>query len=259
MIGVAFDGLGFGTDGTIWGGEILRADLVSAERLGHLATVPMPGGDQAVHEPWRMAAVHLAAALDPDAIGDLDVVDRNRDRWPAVLSMARAGVNAPLTSSMGRLFDAVAAIAGVRDAVTYEGQAAIELEQHADLDELLGYPTDLRDGSPFVIDPTPLVRGVAADVRAGTAVGAVAARFHNGVVDLVASACDRARSLTGLHVVALSGGVFQNALVVERVVPRLMGAGFEVLTHRRFPANDGGISLGQAAIVAARDRAGVAP
>ena len=262
VIGVAFDGLGFGPDGTIWGGEILRADLVSAERLGHLARVPMPGGDRAVREPWRMAAVHLAAALDGSDLDDLDdlaVVERNRDQWSAVLSVARAGIHAPLTSSAGRLFDAVAAIAGVRDRITYEGQAAIELEQRVDLHEAGTYPTETNGDDPFVIDPAPLIRAVVADQRAGMPTGVIAGRFHHGVVDLIAAACERSRAITGLRTVALSGGVFQNALLVERLVPRLADAGFEVLTHRRFPANDGGISLGQAAIVAARDRAAATP
>ena len=254
VIGVAFDGLGLGADGTIWGGEILLADLDTFDRLGHLATVPMPGGDAAVRQPWRMAAVHASRALDLDRLRTLSVFERNHDRWDAVLSMAGAGVNAPLTSSAGRLFDAVAALVGVRDEVSYEGQAAIELEQAAALGETGTYPVELVEGTPFVLDTVPLLRAVADDVAAGAGAGTVSARFHNGVTAMVVAACEEARSLTGAGVVALSGGVWQNALLVDRVSAGLSGVGFRVLTHRRFPPNDGGISLGQAAVVAARDR-----
>lgn len=255
VIGLAFDGLGLGADGSIWGGEVLAADLLGFDRLGHLATVPMPGGDAAVREPWRMAAAHLAGVLDVDATAALDVFRRNRARWPAIVSMVRSGVHAPATSSMGRLFDAVAALVGVRDEVTYEGQAAIELEQLVVPDEWGSYAVALGDGEPFTIDTTGIIAGVAADVRAGTPPGVVAARFHNAVVDLIVAAAQRARAGTTLTTVALSGGVFLNAVLVERATARLAAAGFEVLTHRRVPPNDGGISLGQAAIVAARDRA----
>lgn len=254
VIGLAFDGLGLGVDGTLWGGEVLHADLARAARLGHLASVPMPGGDMAVREPWRMALAHLAGVLEADALAVTDVFERNRERWDAVASMVRSGVNAPLTSSVGRLFDAVAAIVGVRDEVTYEGQAAIELEQAVDLTESGSYPVAISADGPFLVDTGPIVRGVADDVRAGVAAPTVAGRFHNAVVDLMVAAARRARETTGLATVALSGGVFQNALLLARAVPALSGCGFEVLTHRRFPANDGGISLGQAVVVAGRDR-----
>jgi len=141
VIGVAFDGTGYGADGTVWGGEFLVADCAGFERAGHLAPVPLPGGQAAIRQPWRMAAAYLeAAGLDA---GRLDVAGRNAGRWPAVVAMARQGLNAPLTSSAGRLFDAVAALLGVRDAVNYEGQAAIELEQLADPAERGAY--DWRD------------------------------------------------------------------------------------------------------------------
>ncbi len=254
VIGIAFDGLGLGGDGSIWGGEVLRADLTEFRRLGHLRTVPLPGGDVAIREPWRLAAMHLATVLEVDAIETMEVFARNRDRWPAVDSMAAAGVNAPLTSSAGRLFDAVASIVGIRDHVSYEGQAAIELEQRAATDHRASYPFRLTHDEPFVIDTAPLIGAIAADLTHDVPIGRIAAGFHNAVVDLIVASAGRARQETGLATVALSGGVFQNALLVARANVALGDAGFEVLVHRRVPPNDGGISLGQAAIVAALDR-----
>jgi hydrogenase maturation protein HypF len=253
-IGVAFDGTGFGTDGTIWGGEVLVADLAGFERVAHLDVVPLPGGAAAIRAPWRMAAARLDDAYG-DALPDgLAVVDRHRDRWGPVVTMARRGINAPLTSSAGRLFDAVAAVVGVRDTVTYEGQAAIELEQAADPAGVDAYPVGLTDGTPFVIGGADLLRAVVGDVRAGIPTPVIATRFHRGMVGAIVAACDRVRSATGLTTVALSGGVFQNVLLVRWTVEALEAAGFVVLTHRRVPPNDGGISFGQAVVAAARDR-----
>ena len=255
VIGVAFDGLGFGDDGTLWGGEFLVADLAGYRRAGHLEAVPMPGGAAAVREPWRMAAAYLQAAYGDDR-PDLEVERRNRDRWPGVAALARSGVNAPPTSSAGRLFDAVAAIAGVRDRVAYEGQAAIELEQRADRGERGAYPAAVTGaGTALVVRGTDLVRGAVDDVRAGAGADLVAARFHNGLAHAVVEAVRAVRERSGLETAALSGGVFQNMLLLERVVAGLEDAGFRVLVHSRVPANDGGIALGQAVIAAARDRA----
>jgi hydrogenase maturation protein HypF len=249
VIGVAFDGTGYGSDGTLWGGEFLVADLTGFERAGHLRPVPLPGGATAIREPWRMAAAYGA----PD---DLDVARRNAASWGAVVAMGRGGVNAPPTSSMGRLFDAVAAVLGVRDRVNYEGQAAIELEQRADPHEGGSYPVRLEDTAPggtrFAVSGADLVRAVIGDLCAGAGVPAIAARFHNAVGALVVAGAVRIRETTGLTVVALSGGVFQNLLLLERAVSGLEAAGFEVLVHHRVPPNDGGISLGQAAVASAR-------
>lgn len=254
VIGVALDGLGFGTDTTLWGGEFLLADLTDHRRLGHLEPVRMPGGAAAVREPWRMAAAHLAAAFPDGPPGGLDVVGRHADRWDAVTAMARTGLNAPLTSSAGRLFDAVAALLGVRDITTYEGQAAIELEQRADPAHTGSYPVRISDGAPFRVQGADLVRAVVADALAGVPVPAVAARFHRGLAATVVAGCERARAATGETTVALSGGVWQNVLLLATAVAGLEGAGFRVLTHSRVPTNDGGISLGQAAVAAARMR-----
>ncbi len=251
VIGVAFDGLGWGLDDTLWGGEFLVATRQSFERAAHLATVPMPGGAAAVRQPWRMAAAHLQAAYGLD-IPDLAVATRQGRRWADVLQLAAAGVNAPLTSSMGRLFDAVAALVGVRDAVTFEGQAAIELERLVEPAETGSYPVGVTDGVPRQVQGADLIRGVVRDLAAGVEAPVVAARFHNAVASLVVDVCARVRADYGINVVALSGGVFQNVVLLQQCRAGLSAAGFEVLTHSDVPPNDGGISLGQAVVAAAR-------
>ena len=151
VIGVAFDGTGYGADGTIWGGEFLIADLAGFSRAGFLAPVPLPGSAAAIRQPWRMAAAYLSAAYPDGPPDGLDVIRRNADRWDDVLAVARSGVNSPLTSSAGRLFDAAAAVLGVRDTINYEGQAAVELEQLADPAELAGYPAGIEEGRPAAV------------------------------------------------------------------------------------------------------------
>ncbi|MGZ4618469.1 MAG: carbamoyltransferase HypF [Frankiaceae bacterium] len=265
VIGVAFDGLGYGEDGTLWGGEFLIADLAAYRRVGSLEQVRLPGGTAAIRQPWRMAAAYLVAAFGsplPTDLEGLEVAHRNAAWWPAVCRMAETGLQAPLTSSAGRLFDAVAALAGVRDTAHYEGQAAIELEQRAaaawDDAECVAAPVyvagiDRPDGDGlFRVRGTDLVRSAVRDVTAGVDSATVATRFHAGVADLVVRGCEQARRTIGLSHVALSGGVFQNVLLTELAVRLLEKAGFTVLTHRRVPPNDGGISLGQVAVAGAR-------
>ncbi|MFU8852828.1 carbamoyltransferase HypF [Micromonospora sp. SL1-18] len=253
VIGVAFDGLGFGADGTIWGGELLVADLVGFERVGHLDAVPMPGGPAAIREPWRMAAAYLDEVYG-DALPELPLLRRHERRWPAVVSLARSGLNSPRTSSAGRLFDAVSAILGLRDRVTYEGQAAVALEQRADPTERGGYPVEVSGPVPLAGVGRQLVRYVVDDLLAGVDRGRIAARFHHGLADAVVRAAAAVRVRTGLTDVALSGGVFQNVLLLERVVGGLEAAAFRPLVHSRVPPNDGGVSLGQAVVAAARQR-----
>ena len=246
VIGVAFDGTGYGPDGTIWGGEFLLADRAGYERGGHLAPVPMPGGAAAIRQPWRMAAAYLG----DDA---LDVAKRNAGRWAAVTAMAAKGVNSPLTSSAGRLFDAAAALLGVRDTINYEGQAAIELEQLADSMESAAYGAAIDTGSgPFQARGSDLLHALADDRTGGVPAPLIAARFHHGVAALIEAGCLLLRDQHDLGTVALSGGVFQNTFLLHAAVSRLEARGFRVLLHSRVPCNDGGISLGQAVVAASR-------
>jgi hydrogenase maturation protein HypF len=251
VLGVAFDGLGLGTDGTAWGGELLVADLDGFRRVGHLRQVALPGGDRAAREPWRMAVAWLAAALGPEEAERYGrTVD---DRWGAVLALAeRADVLR--TSSAGRLFDAVAALLGLRTRITYEAQAAIELEAAAAGQPLAGpggFEVDVVEGPEgLVLDPGPLLRTVLDRRDRGMAPGMVSAGFHAGLGRGVATAAARAAAANGLDTVALSGGVFQNARLTAVVGAELEAAGLAVLVHRRLPPNDGGVSVGQAAVAA---------
>ena len=244
VIGVAFDGLGYGIDATLWGGEFLAVDLAHSRRLGHLAPVALPGGTAAVREPWRMVAAYL-----PDLV-DQPTARRNAQRWSAVVAVSRTPRLSPLTSSAGRLFDAVSALVTGRDVVTYEGQAAIELEQIADHTAPGSYHARLVEGAPFQIVGADLVAAVVSDLDAAVSPERVAMRFHRGVATSIADGCELARQRTGLSTVALSGGVFQNVLLLGLALDLLVRRGFRVLTHRDIPPNDGGISLGQAAVAA---------
>jgi hydrogenase maturation protein HypF len=250
VIGVAVDGTGFGDDGTVWGCEVLVCDERSSERSFHLHQMPLPGGAAAVRQPWRMAAVYLDAAFGEEA-GELNLpfVHRTRERWAPILQMARRGINSPLASSGGRLFDAAAALCGIRDAVAYEGQAAIELEQRADPSVTGGYPCGVRGDE---IDGVGLISALANDLAEGRPVPNAAALFHNGLASAISVACESVRASTGLGTVALSGGSFQNVLLLRSVRRSLSEAGLEVLIHHRVPPNDGGISLGQAVVANAR-------
>jgi hydrogenase maturation protein HypF len=256
VIGLALDGTGWGDDGTIWGCEALVADLAGYRRVGHLRTVPLPGGAAAIREPWRMAAVYLDLALGEGA-GDLPIpiVEATAPRWGPVLDLGRKGVNSLPVSSAGRLFDAVAALVTGRQRANYEGQAAVELEQAADPAEEAAYECPIvREGPLLVLDGVELVRAVAEATSRGVLPATVAAAFHNGFARALVEWCCQIRAETSLREVALSGGTFQNLLLLERVVGGLRAAGFEVLIHRRVPPNDGGIALGQAASAAAREK-----
>jgi hydrogenase maturation protein HypF len=271
MLGVALDGLGYGDDGTLWGGEFMLADYRGYTRLGRFKPVAMPGGTRAIDEPWRNAYAHLRAAFDwhrfaRDYSG-LDVQQFLSKRPRAALdSMIAQHVNSPLASSAGRLFDAVAATLGVcRERVLYEGQAAIELEALVDQHTLRNdsdthaYPFELTHavpGSLRCLEPGPMWEALLDDLLRGTPVPVIAARFHKGVaiaiVRMVECLADSLTCLADARSVALSGGVFQNRILFEQVATRLGEAGFRVLTHRQVPANDGGLSLGQAVVAAAQ-------
>lgn len=247
IIGVAFDGTGYGTDGTIWGGEILLASGSAFERAGHLLPVPLPGGDAAVRNPCRMALAYLAAA-GIDWAQDLPPVSATTSAEQSVVA-AQAGV-VPC-SSMGRVFDAVSALIGVRQRISYEAQAAIELEILAGQAGPAAVPDCsgwLPVGADGVMDWRPLFRALASGVRAGAGRGALARGFHEAVADAVTASATRIRAASGPGVVGLTGGVFQNVLLARLCRDRLEDQGFEVLTHRLVPPNDGGLALGQAAI-----------
>ncbi len=257
VIGVAMDGLGFGTDGRLWGGEFFVADFVEAERVAHLANVPMPGGTKAIREPWRMGAVYLQQAFGDEFINlDLAFVKELEQRgWPTLRSMVASRTNCPETSSMGRLFDAVSSLLGVRAQVNYEGQAAIELEAMADRRCEDAYEFRISaDGS--VVDAHQVIRSAVEDLLNDRPPALVAAKFHGAVARLIAAFALRVREDRKLKRVALSGGVFQNLLLLRKTQQLLRASGFEVFTHARVPTNDGGISLGQALIANARIKLG---
>jgi hydrogenase maturation protein HypF len=229
-LALVFDGTGYGTDGTLWGGELLRCDLASFERLAHLEPIPLPGGEAAIREPWRVAAVYLERAGRPVPF----------ERWQVVRQSLK--VNAPLASGMGRLFDAVAALLGVCDEITYEGQAAIELEQLAGEVEAAPYPWRFGDAAS-------LVAACHEDVAARRPRAQIAAAFHESVATAAAEACAGAAEP---RTVVLSGGSFQNLRLLRSTQRRLERLGFRVLSHRHVPPNDGGVSYGQAAVAARR-------
>jgi len=254
VLGVAFDGTGLGPDGTVWGGELLVATYEAFERRFHLDRVPLPGGDRAAREPWRVALSWLAAAGVPWE-SDLPPVAAalSEEALRVLRRQLETGINAPLTSSAGRLFDAVASLAGLHQRARYEAQAAMALEAVVDPDETGAYELAV---TATTIDPRPAVRAVVSDGRAGVAVGRVAARFHNGLARAVREACRIAGREAAARDVALGGGVWQNTALLERTARGLESDGFRVLLHRQVPANDGGLALGQACVAGAWLRAG---
>ncbi|MFZ5762448.1 MAG: carbamoyltransferase HypF [Thermodesulfobacteriota bacterium] len=245
-IGVILDGTGYGTDGTIWGGEVLIGDCREFRRFAHLAPMPLPGGDAAVAEPWRAGVGYLHAAYG-GAVPELPFL-QGHDVGALVAQLARR-INCPETSSCGRLFDAVAAIAGGRPVIRYEAQAAIEFMQAGARLAGPAFPFELDpEHDTLVVAVAPLVRAVAEAVRGGATVAEVSARFHLTLVELFLEVVRRAAAATGLGTVALSGGVLQNHLLFVGLAERLQAAGFTVLTHGELPANDGCIAFGQAVV-----------
>ena len=250
-VGAIFDGSGYGTDGTIWGGELLVGDVGGFRRAGHVRAVRLPGGERAIREPWRLACAWLTevGATPPGPLREL-VPER---KWDQVAGLVRSGVASPLTTSMGRLFDAVSALCGVRIVVNYEGQAAVELEAACDVDERGGYPMSLEDvDGMLVMDPRELIAAVCADVAAGIGAGVIATRFHAAVAAVTVDACSALAESNGTQVVVLSGGVFLNRRLLESVSAGLDARGLRVLTPERLPIGDGGISYGQVAVAARR-------
>lgn len=251
VIGVAFDGTGFGEDGTIWGGEFLVSSYQSFKRVSHLKSISLPGGDLAVREPWRLALAWLDK-IGIDWTEDLDPVQALLGQ-PAQMRLFQhqliSGLNSPKTSSMGRLFDAVSALAGIRQIVNYEAQAAIELESRVNPSELGSYDFEIMKDQ---FDPSQVFLSLVKDIRTGIGTGTIAARFHNGVADMTLRVCQSIRKQTGLNKVVLSGGVWQNLTLLKASLNRLRADEFEVFTHKLVPTNDGGLSLGQAIVAATR-------
>jgi len=252
VIGVCFDGAGWGGDDTIWGGEFLVGDDGDFRRAAHFSYVGMPGGEAAIREPWRMAVAHLIHA--GAAVGT-PILRVDAGRLRAVERMLERGFNTPMTSSAGRLFDAVAALAGVCERAGYEGQAAMMLESLAlGVRPAGAYPFELANGSDALrIDPRPLIHAVVADVRKGIGPAIIGRRFHTTMVDIVVAVCERIRVIDGIDRVVLSGGVFGNAILCGEASDALRREGFHPYQHASMPANDGGLCLGQLAIAAARD------
>jgi len=253
VLGLALDGTGYGDDDCIWGGEILAADERGYERLGHFEYVPMPGGAAAIKDPWRMAVAYLWVAFGEELFQDNRRLPRNWDqgRIDLLVQMMRRQVNSPLTSSCGRLFDAVAAVVGLRERIAYEGQAAIELEQCME-STTERYQFELKEvGDRLLLSPTAIFVQVYEDAVAGVGAGLISGRFHQTLVALFVEACLRLSRLHGLNRVVCSGGVFQNVFLLGNLECRLRESGLEVYTPQLIPANDACISLGQAVIGAA--------
>ncbi|MGZ4193396.1 MAG: carbamoyltransferase HypF [Solirubrobacteraceae bacterium] len=252
-VGAVFDGTGYGADGTVWGGEFLVGSLRSCIRAGTLVSVPMPGGAAAIRQPWRMACAWLWAARGdcPDLPVSLRATVAPR-AWAQVGRLVQTGAASPPTTSMGRLFDAVAALSGIRAEVTFEGQAAVELEAACDPAEPGAYDLPVTEADDMaLIDPRPAIEAVAGDAGTGVDAGVIAARFHRGVARATVEVCARLAAARGIDRVALSGGVFQNRQLLESVSAGLDRAGLHVLVPERLPVNDGGIAYGQAAVAAA--------
>jgi len=273
VIGVAYDGTGYGSDGTIWGGEILVATYEGFERAAHLESVPMPGGEKAVREAWRMAASWLNRVFGNE-VGKLDIGIAQRvgiDKWRKLLNLLRSDLPQPQTSSMGRLFDAAASLLGICDFGAYEGHPAIWLEMEAarwlqeeesekrcgvrssECDfEKLPFAFELSETEPIVMKAGTVIEGVVDALKRGEPVGKIAAQFHAAVAEVTLKACVKIRERTGIKEVVLSGGVMQNVLLLSLLVPSLERAGFSVFVPTKLPPNDGGICFGQAAIAAKR-------
>jgi hydrogenase maturation protein HypF len=272
VIGVAFDGTGMGSDGHIWGGEFLVADYYSFDRVGHLEYLPLPGGDAAIKRPYRTAVGYVLSLLGKDT---LKAIIASGAKHPPVAFIGEvseievgiikrqieSGLNSPLTSSMGRLFDAVSALMNIRGEIDYEGQAAVELEMAAyachceeHSDEAISndkecYPYRIIvDEGMRIVQLRDLLSAIIEDLEQGISSGRISVRFHNTIARMTDEMCRLIADETGINQVALSGGVFQNRLLLRETIKLLENSGFQVFTHRQAPCNDGGISLGQAVV-----------
>ena len=251
VIGVAFDGTGFGVDGNIWGGEFFVGNVRKLKRIAHLEYTPMPGGEAAIHEPWRMAASHLYRCLGNGFLRlKIDFVKGlDKKKWPVIRRMVDKGLNSPLTSSMGRLFDAAGSIVLSRQNADFEAELPIILERVASSHCDDAYTFDIRpDKGILVIQASRLIKGIAKDLAGKADISVISAKFHNTVADMVLKVALTMKKKSGIGKVVLSGGVFQNSYLSGRAVILLEEAGFKVYTHGRIAANDSGIPIGQLAI-----------
>lgn len=257
VIGVAFDGTGFGWDGCIWGGEFFVGSPKQFKRAAHLEYVPMPGGDAAIKEPWRMAAVHLYGTFGKDFLGlKMDFTRRlDRSKWNFVRKMIENNVNSPLTSSAGRLFDAVSAIVLCKMKSDFEAELPIELERIVSRGRFDSYEFNIRsEGDRFLIGYRKLFEGIVKDILKGMGRATISAKFHNTVAKVIVEVASRLKRKTRIGKVVLSGGVFQNGYLAARAATGLRKKGFEVFTHSGVNTNDSGIPIGQIAIAHARSR-----
>jgi hydrogenase maturation protein HypF len=254
VIGLAFDGTGYGTDGSVWGGEILIAEKHTFKRAGHLAYVAMPGSSAAIKEPWRMAISYLRDAYGADFYNlDLPFLRLlQKERLTVVGEMIDKKINSPPTSSLGRFFDGIASICGIRSQVSFEGQAAMELEMLSAESAESCYAYEWHKDNHIRIFTAPIVRGVVSDIQNKIPLAEIGAKFHRTLICLFSDLCCDIRGESGLNRVVLSGGCFQNAALLSGISASLQANNFEVFTNEQVPTNDGGISLGQAVVAAAR-------
>lgn len=254
-IGVTFDGTGYGLDGCIWGGEFLVGDGGAFQRWAHFAYLPMPSGSMAIKEPWRMAAQYLERVFGEEMASlPIGFVEKLPENWFLLKEATAKGINAPLTSSCGRLFDGVATLVLEKfGKVAFEAEVAIELERIAEPGERAHYPFALGDEVPIQIRWAPIWQGIVEDLKAGTGKGVVSARFHNTLAEIIQAVCLRISRETGIKEVALTGGVFQNRFLLARTAGKLKDAGLKLLLHHELPPNDSGIALGQAMIALQRE------
>ena len=253
VIGLSFDGTGYGADGNVWGGEILVADALAFRRAAHLAYTPMPGGEAAIKEPWRMAVSYLYETFGK-GFEDLDLplfkhIDASHIKTMEKIIQNR--INSPYTSSLGRLFDGVASIIGIRNHVVFEGQAAMELEMMASEKTMGTYNYEWVSEDVYRVLPQPMIRGIVRDMEEGITPAEIGSKFHWTLIRMFTELCDVIAKDTGLNRVVLSGGVFQNSILLTGLIQALTKKNFQVFTHKLVPPNDGGISLGQAMVAAA--------
>jgi len=251
VIGVAFDGTGLGTDGNIWGGEFLIADYSGFTRAAHLEYIQMPGGQMAIRQPWRMAAVYLHKAYGNKFLNlKLELIKKiKKSQWNILAGMLKNNINSPITSSAGRLFDAVSGILGLCYRIEYEAQAAIELEGIADKACKDEYKFDILDGNnSLIINTKRIILAIVRDKVNNKPVSVISAKFHNTLAEIIRATCQKIRKKTKVNTVALSGGVFQNKLLLNKTCEKLKSSDFKILLHKHVPTNDAGISLGQTVI-----------